>query len=97
MFIETMLGSILTAAAICLKKHHPDLALILRTILLIAANLGTFWMNANRLGYLESQHETHSPGYLGHDRPWVPNEIGARWEFLDSRKVASRCAHLLRV
>ena len=55
MFIETMLGSILTAAAICLKKHHPDLALILLTILLIAANLGTFWMNAKRLGYLETR------------------------------------------
>jgi hypothetical protein len=54
-FIVTMLASILTAAAICLKKGYPGLALGLLTILVIGAALGIFWMNTNRLGYLETR------------------------------------------
>ena len=54
-FIVTMLGSILTAAVICLKKQHPSVFIILLLVLLIAAALGIFWMNSYPLGYLETR------------------------------------------
>jgi hypothetical protein len=54
-FIVTMLGSILLAAVICLKKQHPNLFVILLLFLCIAAALGIFRMNSFPLGYLETR------------------------------------------
>jgi uncharacterized membrane protein (DUF485 family) len=54
-FIVTMLGSILSAAVICLKKQHPDLFIVLLFILVMSATLGILRMNSFPLGYLETR------------------------------------------
>ena len=54
-FTVTMLGSILMAAVVCLKKQHVALFVILLTCLCIVAALGIFWVNSGDLGYLETR------------------------------------------
>jgi hypothetical protein len=53
-FIVTMLGSILSAAVICLKKQHINVFVLLLLVLVTAATLGIFKMNSYQLGYLET-------------------------------------------
>jgi hypothetical protein len=54
-FIVTMLGSILSAAVICLKKQSTTMFIILLLVLVIATALGIFRMNSFPLGYLETR------------------------------------------
>jgi hypothetical protein len=54
-FIVTMLGTMLSAAAICLKKQHDALFLILLLVLVISATLGILKINSFPLGYLETR------------------------------------------
>lgn len=54
-FIVTMLGTMLSAAAICFKKQHDGLFLILLLVLVTCAGLGFLKMNAFPLGYLETR------------------------------------------
>lgn len=54
-FIVTMLGTILSAAVICLKKEHQDLFIILLLVLVTSATLGILKINSFPLGYLEAR------------------------------------------
>jgi hypothetical protein len=54
-FIVTMLGTMLSAAAICLKKEHQDLFIILLLVLVTSATLGILKINSFPLGYLETR------------------------------------------
>jgi hypothetical protein len=54
-FIVTMLGTMLSAAAICLKKERQDLFIILLLVLVISATLGILKINSFHLGYLETR------------------------------------------